>query len=311
MPDRDFNASLESLVSTDDRPAFRVLWVGDAELLPVNAWRYDQDLAYAATDRGAPTVLDRLRGGPPGASPLLADALELAEDRRTNRLGHLLAPMGVRYLVVPLQLSPAGSTAADASGDDARAAAEALADVLSQQLDLEEVPVRGGLVVYRNTAWASTRSVLPARDGDRTDFTQAVADDLADAEPALTEDRGAVDAAGEVPAEGDLLVGSTADPNWDLRVAGVPLARGETYGWANQFTATRTGSATLTYDTPLGRTLAVAGQLVLWILVVAVRRRLRTRERAAVAAGLAAPSVAPAAAPEPQPEPQPEPEEVG
>ncbi|MBX3287627.1 MAG: hypothetical protein KF703_19935, partial [Actinobacteria bacterium] len=109
MPDRDFAASLESLVSTDGRPAFRVLWVGDAELLPVNAWRFDQDLAYAATDRGAPTVLERLRGGPPGASPLLADALELAEQRRTNRLGHLLAPMGVRYLVVPLQLSPAGS----------------------------------------------------------------------------------------------------------------------------------------------------------------------------------------------------------
>jgi hypothetical protein len=280
-------------VSAEDRPAFRVLWVGDAELLPVNAWRYDQDLAYAATDRGTPTVLDRLRGGPPGASPLLADALELAEDRRTNRLGHLLAPMGVRYLVVPLQLSPSGSAAADASGDDARAAAEDLADVLSQQLDLEEVPVRGGLVVYRNTAWASSRSVLPARDGDRTDFTQAVADDLADAEPALTQDRGAVDAVGEVPAEGDLLVSSTADPNWDLRVAGVPLARVETYGWSNQFTATRAGEATLTYDTPLGRHLAVVGQLVLWVLVIAVRRRLRTAERRAASAGVAAASAAP------------------
>ncbi len=279
MPDRDFNGSLDSLVSTDDRPAFRVLWVGDAELLPVNAWRYDQDLGYAATDRGAPTVLDRLRSAPPGASSLLADAIELAEDRRTNRLGHLLAPMGVRYLVVPLQLSPSGSAAADASGDDALAAATALAEVLSQQLDLEEVPVRGGMVVYRNTAWASSRSVLPARDGDRTDFTQAVADDLSAAEAALADDRGAVGATGEVPVEGDLLLASTADPGWELRVDGVPLARGETYGWANQFTATRTGDAALAYDTPIGRRLAVAGQLVLWVLVVVVRRRLRAAER--------------------------------
>ena len=306
MPDRDFNASLDSLVSTEGRPAFRVLWVGDAELLPVHAWRYDEDLAYAATDRGAPTVLDRLRGGPPGATPLLADALALAEDRRTNRLGHLLAPMGVRYLVVPLQLSPSGSAAADASGDDARAAADALADVLSQQLDLEEVPVRGGLVVYRNTAWASSRSVLPARSGDRTDFTQAVADDLAAARPALARDRGAVDAVGRVPAAGDLLVASTADDHWSVRVAGVPLARGETYGWANQFTATRTGPATLTYDTPLARRLAVVGQVVLWVLVVLVRRRLLRRERAAVEAGGSAP-LAVEAAPGPDPEDRAEP----
>ena len=47
--------------------------------------------------------------------------------------------------------------------------------------------------------------MLPAREGDRTEFTDAVADELAGAEPALTEDSGAVGAVGEVPAAGDVL----------------------------------------------------------------------------------------------------------
>ncbi|MBX3287571.1 MAG: hypothetical protein KF703_19650, partial [Actinobacteria bacterium] len=149
------------------------------------------------------------------------------------------------------------------------------------------------------TAWASSRSVLPGRDGDRTDFTQAVADDLADARPALTGDRGAVGAAGGVPVAGDLLVASTADANWDLRVAGVPLARSETYGWANQFTATRTGPATLRYDTPIARHLAVLGQAALWALVLVVRRSLRRRELASAAVPAAGPAPTGAVADEP------------
>ena len=85
---------------------------------------------------------------------------------------------------------------------------------------------------------------------------------------------GAVGAEGRVPAKGDLLVASTADAHWHLRIDGVPMARSTTYGWANQFTATRTGSGRLTYDTPLARKLATTGQLVLWLLVILLSFKL-------------------------------------
>jgi hypothetical protein len=299
-PSRDHASSLGELVGLREEAARRVLWIGDPELLPAAGWRYDDDVAYAATDRGWPSVLDRLPSAPPGATPLLADALRLAEDGRLDRLGHVLAPMGIDYVVVTSRLAPSSTTI---TGQ--RPAPASLTATLSQQLDLEEVPVRGGLVVYRNTAWASSRSVLPAREGDRTEFTQAVADDLAGAEPALTSPRGAEGAEGEVPAEGDLLVASTADAGWELRVDGVPLARTETYGWANQFTATRTGDGVLTYDTPIARRLAVVGQLVLWLLVVLVRRRLVAGERRALAAGPAVRAAAPEGPPAPADQPEP------
>ena len=277
MPARGFAASLDPLVSTEGRPAARVLWIGDPELLPASGWRYDDDMAYAATDRGVPTVLDRLPGAPPGATPLLADSLRLAEDGRTDRLGHLLAPMGVRYVVVISRLAPSSTTI---TGQ--RTPPRSLTAMLAQQLDLEEIPVADGLLVYRNTAAPSARSVLPAREGDRTEFTDAVADELAGAEPALTEDSGAVGAVGEVPAAGDVLVSQTADDDWQLRIDGVPVARRTDYGWTNLFTTSRAGSATLTYQTPVLHRLASVGQVALWVAVLVVRRRLRRRERFAL-----------------------------
>jgi len=285
MPERAYASSLDALVDTDDRPAFRVLWVGQAEVLPAAAWRYDDDVAYATTDRGVPTVLDRLPGAPPGPTPLLAEALEMAEGRRTNRLGHLLAPMGVRYLVIPTQLAPSASSA-----DDQRPVPSDLVDTLAQQLDLKAVPVRDGLLVYRNTAWVSQRAVLPPRDGDRTSFTDAVADDLRPGIAAVSRDRDAVGARGYVPVEGDLLVATASDPGWELRVDGVPMGRSETYGWANQFAVTQSGNAELSYDTPLVRRLAAGGQAGLWVLVLVIYRLTRVTERRRAAEPATGPS---------------------
>ncbi|CAN5911684.1 glycosyltransferase [soil metagenome] len=275
MPVRSYNSSLEGLVTADVEGAFRVLWVGDAEVLPATAWRYDDEVAYSATDGATPTVLDRLASYPPGATELLADSLRLADERRTTRLGHLLGPMGVRYIVVPTQLAPS-------SDPDEHPAPAELLEVLTQQLDLERVPVRDGLVVYRNPQWVPRRAVLPSLEGDRTDFTEAVADDLSDAEAALVDSDaadGAVGARGDVPVNGDLFAASTHDPDWELDIAGVPMAQTEGYGWGNQFTATRTGPGELRYDVPFTRHLATGGQAGLWALVVVVRRRARNAER--------------------------------
>jgi hypothetical protein len=125
--------------------------------------------------------------------------------------------------------------------------------------------------------------VLPPRSGDATSYLDAANDDLTGARSALRRDVGDAGAEGEVPKEGDLLVASTADDGWQLRVDGVVAARSTTYGWANQFDATRTGDATLTYRTPFSRRAATAGQLLLWVVVVVVWRRIRRRERRAPA----------------------------
>jgi len=272
-PDADFGSGLDDLLSERSDGAFRVLWLGDPDHLPVRSYRYDERLAVGTSDDGPPTVRERFTVPEEGATPLLRQALTAAEDRRTSHLGRLLAPMGVRYLVVQTQLAP--------TADDVRAAdgLVPILDVLAQQLDLERVPVADGLTVYRNASWAPARSVLPAREGDRTSWEQADADDLTSAQPALVDEVGAVGAEGRVPGTGDLLVASTADDGWHLRVDGVALGRTETYGWANQFDATRAGEGELRYDTPLSHHLLAVGQAVLWALALLAWRRSRRVRR--------------------------------
>jgi hypothetical protein len=246
-----------------------VLWLGDPDHLPVHSWPLDERVAYGTSDAGPPTVADALAVPADGATPLLAEVVDAAGARRTNRMGRVLAPMGVRYLIVQNQLAPTEDERADAEG------LVPLLDVLAQQLDLQRVPVADGLTVYRNLAWAPTRSVLPAREGDRTSWEDADADDLRTATPVLGDDVGAVGAEGTVSDTGDLLVSSTSDDGWSLRVDGVTLRRTETYGWANQFDATREGEGVLRYDTPLSHRAAAVGQAVLWALAVVVWRRTR------------------------------------
>ena len=211
----------------------------------------------------------------------MADVLRIAEEHRTNRAGHLLAPMGVRYIVIPERLAPPPETEAD--GDPTPGLpTSGLAEALTQQLDLRVVPLRDGVTALENTAWVSVRAILPSVGGERDDYTQAITDDLSDARPVLEEERGAVDAAGTVSAEGRLHVSSSADPGWELRIGGVPMQRELSYGWANSFSVTRTGEAELTFENSLPRRLAAGGQAVLWVLVAVAWRRTRNRERIAL-----------------------------
>jgi GT2 family glycosyltransferase len=270
-PRSDYLTGLDPLLSEEGDGAFRVVWLGDPELLPVRGWRYNDQLAYATTDDGPPTIEDRFVVPQAGATPLVAEVLEAAEERRTNRVGRLLAPMGVQYLVLQERLAPSSSEVERPDG------LLGVLDALAQQADLERVPVAEGLVVYRNLSWAPSRSVLPDREGDRTSVADAAGDDLSGAEAALTRSDGADRATGTVPSRGDVLVAATADDGWRLRVDGVTLRRSETYGWANQFSATRAGDGVLEYQTPVGHRVASLAQAALWSVTLVIWWRARRR----------------------------------
>lgn len=272
-PTADYVSSYEELFEQRSGGGFRVLWLGDQEVLPAGGWRYDAELSYAATSEGVPTVLDRFTSGTNGATGELADAMRVADERRTNRLGHLLAPMGVRYVVVSERLSPSTSGGAVAVPTRIR-------DALAQQLDLREIPVRDGITIYENDAWVPMRAVLPATAvGPRDDPSDAVGQDLAASTPALTHADGPDRFTGKVGRVGDLLVASTADPAWKLTIDGLPMQRSTAFGWANQFDASGTGDAELVFDTPTTHRLAAGAQVVLWVFVLWLRRRVRIRER--------------------------------
>ena len=59
----------------------------------------------------------------------------------------------------------------------------------------------------------------------------------------------------------------------------MPMQRSTAFGWANQFDASGTGRAVLTFDTPLTHRLAVGVQVLFWVFVLWLRRRLRISEK--------------------------------
>ena len=175
--------------------------------------------------------------------------------------------MGVQYIAVPRRLAPADAAsrttppqvAADRAADD-------LAGALAEQLDLQQVRLDPGLVLYRNTAALPLRSAFPGGD----------VDDLSDARPVLDDEVDARAASGTVPGGATIVQGSTASDNWHLRVTDAGDAdQGSAHGWADTFTIEQGGDAHLTYRTPLGARALVIAQVGLWLVALAVALRMR------------------------------------
>jgi GT2 family glycosyltransferase len=124
---------------------FRVVWVGDPEVLPLTGWSFDDAVTYQATSTGSPTVRDLFPADPGGTNAPLRDALDQAAEGSTVRLGAALAPLGVRYLVLPVRRS--------STGTDELVPDSPLIEALPEQLDLSAVEVSSAVRVWENAAW--------------------------------------------------------------------------------------------------------------------------------------------------------------
>ena len=87
--------------------ASRVLWIGDASVMPLDVAVSNGGLQYAVTDGGDPEVWGRWSAGPVGRTEGIGEQLDLARSGETVRLGRLLAPYGIDLVVVVDQLAPA------------------------------------------------------------------------------------------------------------------------------------------------------------------------------------------------------------
>jgi hypothetical protein len=252
--------------------SFRVLWVGDPAVLPLDGWPLDgqSGVAYATSRNGAPDVTNLLPGPPSGATKTMGDVLRVAEQGGTARLGRLLAPMAVRYIVVPRRLSAADTT----SGDVPPPAS--LTRALDSQLDLRVLPSDPSLDVYENVSWGPVRAELPAALAAQVPTGLGAGADLTGSTPVLGG-RGPVRFAGQLPAPGTVLLSESPSPRWTLTVGGHTVSRAGAFGVANMFTTTQTGTARLGYRTPLLRWPLAVLPFVLWALAVAALWRSRRR----------------------------------
>ena len=126
----------------------RVLWLGDPRALPAGGWSVQPGLAYALTPRDLPDSAQVFTPAGAGPAAVVSDAVRLAVSGGTVHLGRLLAPAGVRYVVVVDGLAPSmvGSVTPSVSAPPPAG----LDQDLLQQDDLQVVPGVLGVQVFEN-----------------------------------------------------------------------------------------------------------------------------------------------------------------
>jgi len=285
MPRGDFGVSLSFLDDEGGTDSFRVLWLGDAGALPLSGWNLDapgidelgtgRSLTFATSSNGMPTVAEQWSSPVNPALRSLASSLGVAGAGGTARLGALVAPMAVRYIIVPLSQAPdpyATATHYDPVG---------LLAMLDGQLDLDSVTVNPGLRVYRNAAWGPQRALLPGS----TELPVG-GDALADrflpqitGAPSVLDDPDGFGAwTGAIDGENaSMYVAQSGGDGWTLSQDGSALERTEVLGWASAFTGSNSGDASLSFQTPITRWLMLLGQVLAWVVVIGYLLRVRVR----------------------------------
>lgn len=257
------------------------LYIGDARVLQLPSQGIangDANISYAVASDGELTLTSRWRGLRTQMNSSLDRAIAAIVSKSTARGGRLLAPLAVRYIVVPL-IDGGVSTAENPLPVPTR-----LLDALSVQLDFRHVYSASDLVIYENAAWLPTLAVL----NEATAMLSSQGGDDALLSSSLGAAKALPYAAGITEQSLGELSGGTvhlAAPftaNLRLVIGDAEVAPRVAFGGSTAFDLPVGGPANLVYSTPWLHVLFVFVQLAMWLGLVAISidaRRLRRRWR--------------------------------
>ena len=294
QPD-DTIGRLVAQLPDDSAGDYAVLYLGDARLLPVAAaslespgwFVYADDasasgISYGIVRDGGASGVDALPAAPSTMTAALRRAVDVLVTGESLRAGRLLAPLAVRFVVVPLRDGTLHARRAPVGGGTG----EALVARLADQLDLRRLYTATDLVIFENAAALPTQSLLDERGAVAS--RQAGEAELL-AEPLLSRGSFVSGLAPQRANAGPMSAGTVhlAMPfsdRWTLRVDGARIVPRVAFGSTIAFDAPVAGAAVLRLAPSLAQRVLVAMQVVLWLLVLSITfnpSRFRGRVRAA------------------------------
>jgi hypothetical protein len=210
---------------------------------------------------------------------------------QTSRAGRLLAPLSVRFIVVPV------IDGGQSTRENPLESPTGLIEALSRQLDLRRRFASPDLVVFENTSWVPVRSQLTpagATSSSSAGAESMIATDIAGATafPAVTTSN---DSSTVNVQPGTVHLGVPYTSRWKLSVDGTSIPVRPAFGLTNGYDVPAAGTATLSFSTSRFHSTLVVLQVLAWITVaVLATSRRKFRRRSAPSAPLAASSSEPA-----------------
>ena len=265
----------ELLVEPSVDGDYRVLVIGDPELVPGADRFFAEGIAYSLVRAGRFDLDETWSSSGRVEERVIGDVLSSMASRSTARAGRLMAPFGVRYVVVPIVDRVRSTSASPLPIPDG------LVDALREQLDLRAVYSPASMIVFENQQWIPITAVLgaSAAAASETGGASSLArTDFGDSRPVLTGTT-AWSSPSETLGGGLLHLGVPFDDRWSARVDGRTVAADGSFGAVMAFSVGDAGTVSLHYDRPFGRWLWFLVQIVVWGAVIAsLRPRRRVRD---------------------------------
>ena len=267
---------LEQLPDNPKEGNYRTLYIGERDLLPVATNSVNSEISYGVADDGAVNFSSNWAPQETSMNLVAQRALKslIADD--TVRVGRLISPLAIRFIVVPL-------------GDLPSSAALSLVESLSNQLDLRRTYFARNLVIFEDVTWLPIISVL---DEVSSVASQQVSEfsltsQELKSQSALLIDKNSV-ADKKVRAKfagGTVHVAVPFDSRWRLIVDDAQLAPRVAFGSSTAFDAPIAGILSLQYQTSPLRYFYLVVQAIVWLCLIMLaanfsrfRRRMRQVE---------------------------------
>ena len=273
------NATVSQLFAQmPDNPTdgnYRVLFVGDNELLPISTNAVTNKVSYGVSDDGPVNIVSHWAPQRTAMNELADHALNALIDRQTVRVGRLMSPLAIRFIVVPL-------------GDQPSQSARLLVDSLSNQIDLRRLYFAKDLAIFENSAWLPIVSLLDEESAvasEKVDESALIVLELRSLLPLFIDDQSVANKTVSSAFDGGTVhLAVPFNKNWQLIVDDARLNPRVAFGASTAFDAPINGVAKLSFRTSKLRDLYLVAQALVWLglLMLAVNfSRFRRQVRSA------------------------------
>lgn len=264
---------LQQLPDSSSGGDYRTMFIGDARVLPGAPLYFGWGISYSVVNGAMPRGDELWEAPPTRARDNAVTALYGIARGQTARAGRLLAPLSVRFIVVPI-IDGGASTR-----DKPIAEPPGLTDALARQLDLRRRYASPDLVIFENMSWVPVRSQMTAAGADSSKLagaTSMIAVDISGATPfgSGVRPEGAVVADVE-PGTVHLAVPYTS--RWHLTINGSDVAPRPAFGLTNAYDVAEKSTIELSFESSTIHTGLVLAQFTAWstVLYIALARRRR------------------------------------